>query len=806
MIGPYRLSARLGEGGMGEVFLGRSPGGMSVAVKVVHADLAELPGYRERFAHEIAAARAVGGAFTAAVVDSGDMPRPWMATVYLPGVSLLRAVTDHGPLSYPVARVLGAGLAEALVSIHRAGIVHRDLKPSNILLTSDGPRVLDFGVARADDRDTVTESGAVLGSLPYMAPEQLFGRPPGPAVDVYALGGVLVYCVTGAPPLGEVPGGAPGLLHRITAGPPDLRAVSDPSLRELLIECLAENPEARPATADLVVRLLPDGAGHGHRSGAGVTVPGDWMPVPLTGSIAEQATRAREALAETTVSLAPDASHDARPTPGDLPDEPAPPAPRPARRSAARAQRARAVLPRTLPPPRLMAPVAVDAAPSRRRVLRALLAAGGLAAAGTIAWAATRSDGGGSSPDTLWTAESRMPFVKSASGGRVFVADPATKSLLCLDAGSGREVWRSQGTDSLLMSDSSALLALADVLVTRSLGELAVRDINTGVSRWSKPVSPIGPDRQRIAADDSFVYGAVPGDAIGALPVLHAYRRDGTIAWRREVTGGKAGYVRVTGGPVLLANRLVVTGNTGIGTGACFAAAYEPRSGAPLWVRELPGDDEPSHPVGPTPDTVYVGNGRYTVFALDGATGAPRWSAAPQFAPDGRDESGNVLDHSERGAEPLIANGVMYVGGDDRTIRAFDTTNGSRLWTRPVQVSAKVTIPGDACLPVIVGDTAFIQDTRALVAVGARDGHVLWSAPLLNDVDSPPPRPVVVDGLLHTVDKTPDGDGELRSYDPSDATLVRTIRFGTGRLRLTAGDGVLFLASNRLTALSPRAR
>lgn len=200
--GDYRLQACLGAGGMGVVHLAASASGLRLAVKVVHARYAEDPEFRARFRQEVAAARRVSGAFTAPVVDADpDAVRPWMATLYVPGPTLADQVKRNGPLAPAELRRLTAGLAEALRDIHRAGVVHRDLKPSNVLLTDTGPKVIDFGISRPVDSDLHTETGKLIGSPPFMAPEQ-FQRPRevGPAADVFALGSVLVHAATGHGP------------------------------------------------------------------------------------------------------------------------------------------------------------------------------------------------------------------------------------------------------------------------------------------------------------------------------------------------------------------------------------------------------------------------------------------------------------------------------------------------------------------------------------------------------------------------------------------------------------------------------
>jgi len=203
-VGGYRLLGRLGAGGMGQVFLGVSPGGRKVAVKLIHQVHGGTAEFRERFAREIEAAQRVGGFHTAPVVDADPhADPPWMVTAYIEGPSLQQAVSQDGPLPPGRLRALGAGLAEGLGAIHARGLVHRDLKPANVILADDGPRIIDFGVARAVDATTgSTSADTVMGTVAYMSPEQVRGGAAGPASDVFALGSVLAFAATGRPPFG----------------------------------------------------------------------------------------------------------------------------------------------------------------------------------------------------------------------------------------------------------------------------------------------------------------------------------------------------------------------------------------------------------------------------------------------------------------------------------------------------------------------------------------------------------------------------------------------------------------------------
>ncbi|MFJ4336217.1 serine/threonine-protein kinase [Streptomyces sp. NPDC088935] len=252
--GHYRLESRLGSGGMGVVHLARSTSGMRVAVKVVHATYARDPEFRGRFRQEVAAARRVSGAFTAPVVDADpDAGRPWMATLFIPGPTLSEQVKRNGPMDEPQLRRLMAGLAEALRDIHRVGVVHRDLKPSNVLLAEDGPKVIDFGISRPKDSELRTETGKLIGTPPYMAPEQ-FRRPRevGPAADVFTLGSLMVHAATGRGPFDS---DSPYVVaYQVVHDEPDLTGVPD-SLAPLVLRCLAKEPEDRPTPDELMREL-----------------------------------------------------------------------------------------------------------------------------------------------------------------------------------------------------------------------------------------------------------------------------------------------------------------------------------------------------------------------------------------------------------------------------------------------------------------------------------------------------------------------------------------------------------------------
>ncbi|MEV0915350.1 serine/threonine-protein kinase [Streptomyces sp. NPDC049967] len=279
-IGAYRLIGRLGAGGMGRVYLGRSAGGRTVAVKVVHPHFALDEQFRARFRREVDAARRIGAQWTAPVLDADpDAPVPWVATGYVAGPPLSAAVTEHGPLPEQAVRTLGAGLAEALGAVHEQGLIHRDVKPSNVLLALDGPRLIDFGIARAIDATaSLTSTGVSVGSPGYMAPEQIRGQEISGAADVFSLGAVLAYAATGAAPfLGD---SSAVLLYKVVHEEPELGDLEG-ELREVVASCLAKDPADRPSPARLADRLAP--------GGAAARVAAGWLPGPLVREVSRSA-------------------------------------------------------------------------------------------------------------------------------------------------------------------------------------------------------------------------------------------------------------------------------------------------------------------------------------------------------------------------------------------------------------------------------------------------------------------------------------------------------------------------------------
>lgn len=279
VVGGYRLAAVLGAGGMGKVYLSYTPGGRPLAIKVIRAEFGEDPEFRRRFQQEVRSAQRVQGLYTAPVIDSDtEGAQPWLATAYVPGPSLAHAVARHGGLPLRSVLLLTVGVAEALGVIHGAGIVHRDLKPANVLLAADGPRVIDFGIARAADTTALTGTGVSVGTPAFMAPEQAAVGTVTPATDVFALGQIAAYAAIGAPAFGEGPSHA--VLYRIVHEDPDLSRLPD-ELRPLVSRCLSRDPADRPALAD-IIRICHEISPEPLRQGE------DWLPQEVAGSITER--------------------------------------------------------------------------------------------------------------------------------------------------------------------------------------------------------------------------------------------------------------------------------------------------------------------------------------------------------------------------------------------------------------------------------------------------------------------------------------------------------------------------------------
>jgi Protein kinase domain/F5/8 type C domain len=286
-IGGYRLQARLGAGGMGRVYLASTPAGRPVALKVVRPELSDDQEFRTRFRQEIQAAQRVHGLYTAQLVDADPAATPpWLVTAYVPGPSLEEAIDANGPMPAAMVLRLIAGVAEALQAIHAADVVHRDLKPSNVLLAQDGPRVIDFGIARALEATSLTRGDIMMGSPDFLAPEQILGLPISPAIDVFALGSLAVYAAVGRPPFGH--GHITAVSHRVVHEPPDLEGCPA-QLLTLIEACLEKPAKARPAPGRIIEFCVARAAEMADSSQP-------WLVWSLAGASPERSTRRVEAL------------------------------------------------------------------------------------------------------------------------------------------------------------------------------------------------------------------------------------------------------------------------------------------------------------------------------------------------------------------------------------------------------------------------------------------------------------------------------------------------------------------------------
>ncbi|XVQ14683.1 PQQ-binding-like beta-propeller repeat protein [Spirillospora sp. CA-255316] len=687
-VGGHRLLGRLGSGGMGQVYLGRSPGGLQVAVKVVHPHLAEDPDFRRRFRRETAAARSVGGAFTAPVVDADpEADPPWLATAYLPGLPLHEVVAAHGPLPPAAVLALGAGLAEALVSIHRAGVVHRDLKPANVILGLDGPRVIDFGIAHAAEGSLVTRAGSALGSPGFIAPEQARGEPTGPAADVFALGAVLVYAATGTGPYGD---GPPHLLiYRAVHEHPRLDAVTDPSLRAIAADCLGADPAARPAPARLLERLAPLVPDEADLRGLG------WLPEPVAAGIARAgaATPANEAGATRPYEA------------GFL-------------------------------------------APTRRRVLL-LGGAGAVAAiaAGTGAAAVLRPEEKPAQParnrpaaapapsspppvgqgKLLWRRYTGSEYLMSSpavAGGAVFIGSEKG-DLLAFDARTGKPRWKySTGTRII----SWPAVDGGVVYVGGEDGNVHAVDTGTGRARWRRQVGATGTGTNTLVAGGLVFAGDDPVRALDAADGSPRWQSRGGTRYvsHRTVADGVLYVPRSKSLAALDASTGRLRWEYGMSKGSGGAAvsggvvycgdfqgnqvhAFSARDAEPRWKYRTTGAVTARPQV--SGGRVYVGDRNSNVLALDAATGTMRWQAQ--------------IDGHVQG-DPALAGGMLYVAAgiySDGVLYAIEAATGRQVWRFEVE-------EGTESSPVVAG---------GIVYFGAKDGYLYALATSGGPGTVPPP-------------------------------------------------------------------
>ncbi len=672
-IGPYQVLGVLGAGGMGQVYLAAGPSGL-VAVKVVHPALAADPRFRMRFAREVEASRLVRGPWTAAVVDADpDARAPWLATEYVAGVPLGRAVVATGPLPPPAVAALAAHLARALAAIHEAGLVHRDVKPGNVLLTADRPKMIDFGISRALDDTRMTSTGMAVGTPAFMSPEQADGSELTTASDLFSLGAVLVWAATGTGPFGE---GTPvTLLRRILSAEPDLGALTGP-VRDLVAECTRRDPAARPTAAQLADRLPP------------APDAGGWLPPAVA-------------------ALVPDPARFPRPS---APPPPARPVTRRgllvglgavlATAAAGGAGLAAAGLFRAGSDP-------VTAVPARPLAPRWTYSTGGpvscMAAGDGVVYAAG-ADAVAHAVDVR-TGQARWTYALRGSGSRhlpavvdgmVYVDDDRL-TVYALD-GAGALRWEADGR--LIAADAGIVIASTRDDAVRD--QITGYDAATGEVRWNSPVDgaglPFALDNPGAAADGRAHVGLE-----NAVRTLDA--ATGATLWERPLTDLKT----------VTAAGATVYGTGGAPTGESTLVAFDAASGQERWRRTV---EDRYGRIAVHDGTVYVDGGHGAgLSALDAGTGEPRWEL-------GRD---TPYTRAMYGTAPVVAGDTCYIGGiriggldadPAFTLFAHDTATGEERWSIDLALdtgyTASIALVGNA---VVLGSERFDATSGAIVGI-----------------------------------------------------------------------------------------
>ncbi|MFD3776216.1 PQQ-binding-like beta-propeller repeat protein [Streptomyces sp. NPDC058612] len=648
-LGGYTLIGRLGGGGMGTVFLARSAGGRLAAVKTVRADLRDQPGYRERLVLEAEAVEVLGAGHTAAFLGADpDAARPWLATAYLIGPSLTEAVAGAGPLPEDAVRRLGSGLAEALAALHRAGLVHRDLKPSNVLITAQGPRLIDFGLAQAPGSPRLTAPGGITGTPAYMSPEQARGERPGTEGDVFALGGVLVFASSGHGPY-DADGRADTLRLLRDGAAPDLSGVphepQEPyepqesyepheplGLRGTLAACLAPEPGDRPTPdrlreswgpfdADEFADVLPEAllADLSRRLGEIAAVG-----TPLRQPAPRRALSRRTVLTGAAAAAATGAGLTALWLTGSLPGA----------RSGTRS--------------------------------------GGSGSAGS---AATPGPGrstarpSGTPPAPLWSIA--VPFTAGPAVATDEVLVHHDEVLRGFSTTDGRVLWEAPTSTVGLARAGNRLAGLVfDTDGNASAGYVDPRTGRLGADAPGPAVlGDLAYTTEVLAADDACLYlkAFYRSDGQGDSPWAVAYDlAAGQVRWRRRLEGV------VRGRDQSLIMSAVVSGGRLICTDPGRIFAVDVRDGRPLWSCLLRTDPQAASPERVSGGTYPPAASERHAFDFDGritavdlTTGAVAWTLEPE-------------DERSLG-EPVCLNGAVYVAYE--VLHAFDETTGKKTWT-----------------------------------------------------------------------------------------------------------------------------
>ncbi|WP_327323887.1 serine/threonine-protein kinase [Streptomyces sp. NBC_01210] len=687
-LGAYRLIARLGSGGMGTVYLARSAGGRTVALKTMHAGIASDPASRTRFRLETDAARIIGGHHGATVVDADPFAEtPWLATEYVLGPPLDDAVSIAGPLPEASVRALGAALAGALAQLHSSDVVHRDLKPSNVMVTAYGPKIIDFGIARAAGDDRLTRTGAAAGTPAFMSPEQATGQEHTPAGDVFALAGVLTYAATGHGPFGA--GQAADLLYRVRYADPDLTGLPD-ALTPILTRCLSKDPAHRPTTTEVAAQL---------HNGEGQFA--DHLPDTVLFEIARRASMVWY------------------------------------------------YQPHRLPVPQEFEPPAPSGMSRRKLLTIGGGSALGMAAAGIGAWAwsdkqhadddASHDEKADNGPSAVWSVDvadkwqRQLPMPVGNT-----VATLSDVGLLGLDPKTGKQRWSYPLLDvgQQIASDGTAIYGFIPEEtegegLTLSAFSAANGTLERRIGHFAEFSGSVH-DVELLTAADGVLYliawtGPKPtdfADQAKGWRLLAVDIRTGKKLWQRPHgmiypdNGSSAVSAKAVG-------KVLVTASNGIPSPDFSVSGTDIRTGKRLWTTQMPrvrGDNSFLIPGQLAVDQqhVYIASGR--VHAVRHSDGEVAWSFG-----EGRNR-GDVEEKSRLYGPPAVKNGVVYAAEGSRGLVALNATTGKLLWEE-VEDLTKDEDPRLDVPPVVGTKFVYAPVTSGISAVDLRTHKSVRSSP-----------------------------------------------------------------------------
>jgi outer membrane protein assembly factor BamB len=728
-VGEFRLLARLGSGGMGQVFLASSLAGRSVAVKVIHPEFCRDPDFLLRFRHEVEAAQKVSGWYTAPVVAAGvdDRP-PWLATAFVSGPSLEDIVTRYGPLPVPAVWRLAAGLAEALRAIHATGLVHRDLKPGNVLLAPDGPRVIDFGISRAISDTRLTATGAVIGTPSYMSPEQVEGLETGPASDTFSLGSVLAFAASGAAPYSGAPGGsAASVMYRVVHTEPNLAAVPA-EVRGLVAACLAKDWRQRPDLG----RFAAHSTAAAER--LGLSPAAFWPPEVARVIQAQQAalTAQIEALRVAPATYLDDAyraNGTAATPPGRMV---------PSHRAG-----------RTSGRPSDAGPLDGETHPAGGTGPADGTAPGARAAHGQLATATTSGStrrglliGAGVGGITViggavgWALNSRSTPNGQRSSGPGATGPASGPSGLALPTGQALQPYYGAGprrtatwkfaTGNGIEASPGAAGGMAYVGSTDN--NVYAVDIATGRKAWSFQAGAVTAAPQVIgdvvclsSADGHFhALSAASGRRVwdtSSVPTL--YNRTWAVDGGNVIVGAETtpprAYDAATGAKgASFSMRVPYTLALTAASGVLYALnalgilyAFRTASGAEIWHRQLLSvqEEQPGTGLLVGGGTIYLGTLSGTLYAIDATSGKTLWT----YRPGGGIDSGMA-----------ISQGVLYLKDNKGTVHAINAANAKPVWTRVSVISAPWGV-------TVAAGRVYYTTVLAVQALDAKSGSPVWS-------------------------------------------------------------------------------